>query len=173
MKILHLEDRATDAELAESFLRSAWPDITITVVSTRSAFIAELDHGGYLIILADFTLPAFSGLEALELTRARSDDLPFVFLTGTLDEDLAIDALEVSRTVFTYRSVLMRGARRIFAALRRLAILSPAAAVAFPAIGARALPFTAVTAVTAVPTMAEEVHPEECHGEQDPQPVLP
>ena len=98
MKILHLEDRAHDAEVAESFLRRAWPDSEISVVSTKSAFLAELERGGYHIILADFTLPSFSGLEALELTRQCAPDIPFIFLTGTLDDNHAIDALERGAT---------------------------------------------------------------------------
>lgn len=120
MTILHLEDRAIDAELAESFLRSAWPDIKITVVATRSAFITELDRGGYLIILADFTLPAFSGLEALEITRKRTHDIPFVFLTGTLDEDLAIDALDRGATDY----VLKEHIKRLVPVVRRAVLES-------------------------------------------------
>ena len=108
MKILHLEDRAHDAEVAESFLRRAWPDSEISVVSTKNAFLAELAHGGYHIILADFTLPSFSGLEALELTRQCAPDIPFIFLTGTLDDNHAIDALERGATDYVLKEHIKR-----------------------------------------------------------------
>jgi len=120
MKILHLEDRAHDAEIAESFLRAAWPDSEIAVVATRSAFLAELDRGGHHVILADFTLPAFSGLEALELTRQRSSNIPFIFLTGTLEDDLAIDALEHGATDY----VLKEHIKRLVPVVRRAVLES-------------------------------------------------
>jgi signal transduction histidine kinase len=120
MKILHLEDRVHDAEIADTFLKAAWPDSNISVVATRAEFVAELERGGHHIILADFTLPAFSGLEALELTRQRSPHTPFIFLTGTLDDDLAIDALESGATDY----VLKEHIKRLVPVVRRAVLES-------------------------------------------------
>jgi signal transduction histidine kinase len=108
MKVLHLEDRPLDARLADSLLRVAWPDCEITVVSTKADFLNQLESGGYKIILADFTLPGFSGLEAFELSRQRAPDIPFIFLTGTLDEDSAIDALERGVTDYVIKEHIKR-----------------------------------------------------------------
>lgn len=120
MKILHLEDHAQDAQLVEGLLHLAWPDCEIKLVSRRDAFLSELDRG-HLIILADFTLPGFSGLEALELARQRAPEIPFIFLTGTLAEDSAIEALDRGATDYVVKEHIKRLVPVVRRALRESA----------------------------------------------------
>ena len=93
LKILHLEDAANDAELVESTLREAGVDCEITLVQNRPEFLAALD-GPWDLILADYSLPSFDGLSALEIVRERALGVPFVFVSGTLGEDRAVESLK-------------------------------------------------------------------------------
>jgi two-component system cell cycle sensor histidine kinase/response regulator CckA len=92
MKILHLEDNALDAELTRQTFLDEWPDCEVTLVETRSAFIAEFPSAPDLIV-SDFNLVNFTGLEALNLARQQLPEVPFIFLSGTIGEDRAIEAL--------------------------------------------------------------------------------
>lgn len=92
MKILHLEDSPRDAELTHAGLREVWPDCEIQMVSTSADFRAALASAPD-IILSDFNVPAYNGLEALGHARALVPDTPFIFLSGTIGEERALEAL--------------------------------------------------------------------------------
>lgn len=108
MKILHLEDIPGDAELVRNILTANWADVRITVVEKRTAYVAELERGGYDLILADNSLPSFNGLDALHLAREKAPSTPFIFLTGTLEEDCAIEAVEKGATDYLFKAQLQR-----------------------------------------------------------------
>ena len=101
MKILHLEDSPCDAELTHAGLREVWPDCEIQVVSDSRDFQAALGAVPD-VILSDFNIPGYNGLDALRHARAAVPGVPFIFLSGTIGEhgmavmlargDLAIDA---------------------------------------------------------------------------------
>ncbi len=93
MQILHLEDNPVDAELVRLLIREEWPDCTVRCVSDRLAFLGELHRSPFDAILSDFALRSFTGLEALELAKERAPDTPFIFVSGTLGEDRAIEAV--------------------------------------------------------------------------------
>src|SRR5262245_2633723 len=95
LRILHLEDDGNDAELVQSVLETGGIVCQVTRVETRDKFIASLDEGGFDLILADFSLPSFDGLSALQLALERSPDLPFIFVSGKLGDDVAIEAVKV------------------------------------------------------------------------------
>ncbi len=92
MKILHLEDNLTDAELIHELLREEWPDCAVTLVDNRADFAAQLGVT-HDIILSDFTLASFNGLEALRLAREAAPGTPFVFVSGSIGEERAIEAV--------------------------------------------------------------------------------
>lgn len=94
MQLLHLEDSPNDAILVEETIRAEWPDAQITRVWQREDFVAALDKGEFDLILSDYTLPSFDGLAALEIARVRRPEKPFVFLSGTIGEERAIEALK-------------------------------------------------------------------------------
>jgi two-component system cell cycle sensor histidine kinase/response regulator CckA len=108
MKILHVEDNPRDAELVRDMLQLEWPDCIITVVATREAFLAGLIRGGYDLVLSDFQLPGFNGLEALELTREKAPDVPFIFFSGTIGEERAIEAVRAGASDYVIKDRMQR-----------------------------------------------------------------
>jgi PAS domain S-box-containing protein len=108
LAILHLEDDARDAALVEDTLAADGIICRITRVETRADFIASLERGGYDLIVADYTLPSFDGLSALKIARERWAHLPFIFVSGTLDEEVAIEALKIGATDYVFKTRLSR-----------------------------------------------------------------
>ncbi len=115
MKFLHLEDNWEDAELVRELLTAEWPDCAITHVATRDDYEAQLAHADFDLILSDFSLVQFDGSEALELARARAPDLPFIFLSGNIGEDRAIEAVKAGAQDY----VLKDRVKRLTTAIRR------------------------------------------------------
>ena len=113
--VLLLEDSQIDAELARSYLGSGDASFSVIHVADREAFEAALDAGGIDIILADYLLPGFDGLQALGLARARVPDVPFLFVSGVVGEEFATDALKQGATDY----VMKRSLHRLPAAVDR------------------------------------------------------
>src|SRR5580693_10413170 len=95
LRILHLEDDPTDAELVQETLAADEISCSVTRIETEAEFIASLKQGGLDLILADYTLPSFDGLSALRIARRDSPQVPFIFVSGTLNEEIAIEALKI------------------------------------------------------------------------------
>lgn len=108
VRILHLEDDPTDAELVEAILAGAAIDCQITVATTRPEFTGALEQGGIDLILADLDLPTFDGMSALAIVRERYPDLPFVFVSGKLGEEAAIESLKSGANDYVLKSSLSR-----------------------------------------------------------------
>jgi signal transduction histidine kinase len=89
-----IEDQAHDATLAEHTLREGGFDFSFKRVETEADFLSELDHFRPSVILSDHGLPAFDGFSALNLTQEKAPDVPFIFVTGSLGEEMAIKALK-------------------------------------------------------------------------------
>jgi PAS domain S-box-containing protein len=103
IKVLHLEDAPLDSELLDLSLRGAGIDWDIVRVDSRNDFVAALDHGGFDVIVSDFRLPGYDGLQALQEARTRRPDVPFVFFTGNLGEARAIEALKSGATDYVLK----------------------------------------------------------------------
>jgi DNA-binding NtrC family response regulator len=108
IRVLMLEDVATDAELCERELRRGPFTPTFHTVDTREAFEQALDRFHPDVILSDFTLPAFNGMDALELARAKVPEVPFIFVSGTIGEDRAVEALRRGATDYVLKERLRR-----------------------------------------------------------------
>ena len=93
MKILHLEDNATDAELVLDWLREEWPDCETHVAATQPECLAALQRQPFDLILSDYSLISFSGHDGLRLARQYQPDTPFIFFSGTIREETAIEAM--------------------------------------------------------------------------------
>jgi two-component system, cell cycle sensor histidine kinase and response regulator CckA len=115
MNILHLEDSPEDAELVRTRIEEEWPSCVIVCVATRQAFVTELQRPGHDLILSDFNLQSIDGLEALKLAKEYSPDTPFIFLSGTIGEDRAIDALQSGAQDY----ILKDGMKRLVPAIDR------------------------------------------------------
>lgn len=108
LRILHLEDDPMDAELVLMALTAEGLDCEVQVVSRRDEFYTALERGGMDLILADFALPAFDGMTALAMVRQKLPDLPFVFVSGKLGEEAAIESLKSGATDYVLKSRLSR-----------------------------------------------------------------
>ncbi|WP_051340827.1 response regulator [Azospirillum halopraeferens] len=122
--ILHLEDSPLDGELACAHLEKAGLICDVERVETRDAFAAALERRRWDLVLADFALPAFDGLAALAIARERTPDTPFVFLSGRMGEDAAIDALKQGATDYVLKERLPRLGPAVRRALAEAAALA-------------------------------------------------
>ncbi len=115
LHILHLEDNANDAMLISGLLHQQGIVCEMERVQTRESFLAALERGECDVILSDFTLPGFNGLAALALAREKRPDVPFLFISGTLGEEVAVDSLKLGAVDY----VLKDRPSRLGAAVRR------------------------------------------------------
>jgi PAS domain S-box-containing protein len=107
VRILHLEDNALDGDLVREFLVAEGLDAAIDRVWTREAFSAALDER-YDLILADHRLPNFDGEAALVIAREKAPRIPFIFVSGTLGEEVAVEALKRGATDYVVKQRLER-----------------------------------------------------------------
>lgn len=108
LRILHLEDDPMDAELVQMTLTTEGVECEVQVVSRREEFQTAIERGGIDLILADFALPTFDGMSALAMVRERQPDLPFVFVSGKLGEEAAIESLKSGATDYVLKNRLAR-----------------------------------------------------------------
>ncbi len=94
VRILWLEDNPDDVELGLASLRKAGLRTSCQVVESRNAFAEKLGRRTFDIVLADFQLSSWTGLDALELLRQSDPETPFIMVTGTLPESTAIRCIE-------------------------------------------------------------------------------
>ena len=118
LRILNLEDSANDAELNAAMISARWPQAEVVQVCTREGFQAALDRGDFDLILSDYTMPGFDGRQALALARGRRPEVPFIFVSGTIGEDAAIEALKSGATDYVLKHRLMRLIPAVDRALR-------------------------------------------------------
>jgi DNA-binding NtrC family response regulator len=118
LRVLSLEDDPNDTELIQELLESEDIVCDITRVDTQKEFLASLEQGGIDLILADYTLPSFDGLSALKLVLNSCPDVPFIFVSGTLGEEVAIEALKIGATDYVLKTRLSRLAPSVQRALR-------------------------------------------------------
>ncbi|MBI4327597.1 MAG: PAS domain S-box protein [Chloroflexi bacterium] len=115
LRILHLEDDTSDAELVQSLLESNGLQCNIHRVQTRADFVAALEQHPFDLILSDYALPSFDGSAALEIARQTVPNVPFIFLSGTIGEEVAVDSLRNGAVDY----VLKDGLHRLVPAVRR------------------------------------------------------
>ena len=108
LHLLILEDNPYDAELEVITLQEAGYECHWERVETKEAFLDRLHAASYDLILADYSLPSFDGLMALELCRQHAPDLPFILISGTLGEEIAIESLKAGATDYVLKDRLSR-----------------------------------------------------------------
>src|SRR4029077_948604 len=118
LRVLHLEDDVRDTELLQATLEAKGVPSELTRVETEHDFVAALKHGKLDLILADYTLPSFDGLSAMRLAQEHAPDVPFLFVSGTLGEDVAIEALKNGATDYVLKTHLARLGPSVTRALR-------------------------------------------------------
>jgi diguanylate cyclase (GGDEF)-like protein len=96
-KLLHtliVEDSADDAELILREINRHGYRPVATRVDTYDALVAALDSGGWDVIICDYTLPQFNGLAALRVVQERRLDVPFLIVSGSIGEEIAVEAMK-------------------------------------------------------------------------------
>ena len=93
VRVLIVEDSVEDAELIQFQLEEAHLDAEFVRVESAESLVQALDELVPDIVLSDLSMPGFSGHQALAIVRARSATLPFIFVSGTIGEDVAVTAL--------------------------------------------------------------------------------
>ncbi len=117
LRILHLEDEPLDAELVKAALVEEGIACKIFRVETNKDFIEAVDSGGFDLIFADHSLPDFDGLSALALSKERCPGIPFIFISGTMGEELAIETLKRGATDYVLKDRIARLAPSVRRAL--------------------------------------------------------
>ena len=118
LRILLLEDNPTDAELVQELLEADHFVCETNCVQTRAEFMAGLQAAEVDLILADYSLPSFDGFSALKLALSVRPEVPFIFVSGTLGEEVAIEALKIGATDYVLKTRLSRLVPAVQRALR-------------------------------------------------------
>ncbi len=94
MRILHLDDNRMDVELQDEFLKADGFIVESLRVNTGKDFTAALEQHDFDSVLADNAMPGFDGLSALKIAKEKAPHIPFIFVSGTLGEEVAIESLK-------------------------------------------------------------------------------
>lgn len=108
IRVLNLEDCPEDAELNQAMISARWPECDYVRVDNRTDFLAALEQKNFDVILSDYTMPGFDGQSALALAHEKCPETPFMFVSGTIGEDAAIEALKSGATDYVLKHRLMR-----------------------------------------------------------------
>jgi signal transduction histidine kinase len=103
LRILILEDDPNDADLEQRHLTSAGLDFSAVVVDTRATFVQQLEAFRPEVILSDFSLPGFSGESALRIVQERCPHIPFIFLSGALGDEEAVELIRQGATDYVLK----------------------------------------------------------------------
>jgi two-component system cell cycle sensor histidine kinase/response regulator CckA len=122
LRILHLEDNLNDAALVQATLEGEGIGCAITCVQTRADFVAALERGDIDLIIADFSLPTFDGLTALEITQKQCPEIPFILVSGTLGEEVAVAAMRSGAADYLLKDRLTRLGQAVSHALEQSAL---------------------------------------------------
>jgi PAS domain S-box-containing protein len=124
LRVLLLEDSRFDAELVLEALASALPQAQPTWVRDEAGFLAALAATAFDLILSDVELPGFSGVQALDFARAHHPGVPFVFVSGVIGEDNAVELLKRGATDYVSKARMARLPVVLDRALREAAELA-------------------------------------------------
>jgi signal transduction histidine kinase len=93
LRVLLVDDSVDDADLLRRELVRGGLVVETERVDTAADFTAALDAGSWDVVLSDFSMPGFGGRQALDIVKARALDIPFLFVSGTMGEDVAVEAM--------------------------------------------------------------------------------
>ena len=108
IRILIVEDLPTDAELNEREVRRALPKSEFLWVETREDFLMALEVYHPDLILSDYKLPQFDGLSALKLALELAPDTPFVIITGSMNEETAVECMKAGAWDYVIKEHIKR-----------------------------------------------------------------
>jgi PAS domain S-box-containing protein len=118
LRILSIEDDPNDTDLIQRLLETENIVCEVTRVDTEAAMLDRVSQGNIDLILADYMLPSFEGISALKLAMTACPDVPFIFVSGTLGEEVATEVLKMGATDYILKTRLSRLVPSVFRALR-------------------------------------------------------
>lgn len=118
LSILHLEDNVQDRELVRTELERLGFALRVAYVETKPDFERALQQSKFDLILSDFSMPDYAGEEALRRAKQQQPETPFIFVSGTIREDRALDALKAGAADYVLKAQLPRLAPIVLRALR-------------------------------------------------------
>lgn len=118
LRLLQVEDTEDDAELVAAALKRAGYQVHARRVDTAAGLNYELGSAEWDLVIADYTMPGFSGTSALAIVRERYPDLPFIFVSGTIGEDTAVAAMRTGAHDYIMKTNLARLAPAVERELR-------------------------------------------------------
>ncbi|TAK06411.1 MAG: PAS domain S-box protein, partial [Candidatus Manganitrophaceae bacterium] len=122
LQVLIVEDSIEDSELLIAELRRGGYEPTYERVETAEAMNAALDRQIWEIAFADYSMPDFNGMEALRLLREKGLDIPFIFVSGTIGEDTAVEAMKNGANDYIMKGNLKRLRPAVDRELREAAV---------------------------------------------------
>src|SRR5277367_387328 len=108
LRAIFVEDSEDDCALLERELRKGGFTLQPLRVCTAAALESALADGDLDLVVSDHSMPGFTGLQALDIVRARNSDLPFIFVSGTMDEATAVSALRRGAQDYLVKGHLQR-----------------------------------------------------------------
>jgi two-component system cell cycle sensor histidine kinase/response regulator CckA len=115
IRVLHLEDNQADHLLVREMLAAEGLACDYVLAKDRQEFEVVVQRGNYDLIISDFSLPSYDGAQALALAGKWQKNVPFIFFSGTIGEDTAVESLKTGATDY----VVKQRPRRLVAAVRR------------------------------------------------------
>src|SRR5664279_242201 len=123
VNVLIVEDLPSDAELTEREIRRTLGVCEFRRVETREDYLAALDACCPALIVSDFKLPHFDGLSALRLAMKRCPDVPFIMVTGSMNEDTAVECMKAGAWDYVIKEHIKRLGPAVLTALERQRVL--------------------------------------------------
>src|SRR5579862_9610698 len=122
LQLILVEDNPVDAEIVTRHLKKTGLEFAVHRVQSEPEMVAALSAAAPALIISDFSLPRFDGLRALKIAAERAPNTPFIFVSGTIGEERAIDALRNGATDYVLKTNLSRLSSAIERALREASL---------------------------------------------------
>src|SRR6266700_2725322 len=118
LRVLLVEDNPADIELVSRELRRGGFDLTMDVVETEEEFTAQVRSNSYQVVLADYNLPQWRGLEALNVLRNEKLDVPLILVSGALGDVSAVECIKQGAMDYVLKDRLARLPVAVLSALQ-------------------------------------------------------
>jgi len=102
-RLLLLEDDPTDALMLRRGLSAQRFDCELIRTHDKQSFVKALNEGGFDLILSDYFIPGFDGLSALAMARERYPEIPFIFVSGAIGDEIAVESLRAGATDYVLK----------------------------------------------------------------------
>lgn len=123
VRILLVEDFLPDAELEKHEIQKVIPESEFILVDTKNKFLEALEHFNPHVIVSDYMMPQFDGMTALKLTLEKTNLIPFILCTGSMNEDTAVDCIKKGATDYIIKEHMKRLGESVKNALEQREVL--------------------------------------------------